>query len=306
LNLFSDDIKVKRGLKRLWIVSSAIWFIAFIVWAIIADGSTFYLFGGRHYSSEWLFITGLTGPIIIYSAWTAVKWIYKGFKEEPTLSVQLDEEPETKAIAKTSKAKIATNTEIETGVEADKVKWWFKLKQVIKAFLLVGLALFLTASLNSIFEAQFDLDNIILPSFIAWFASFAPIWYAQNRLSNRVFAWFLGSVVGLSIYFLWRPFLGLLLIKSYYLDATQVSNIFVFIADFSAAIAIGCSWLVSRKGCLENISNVADAVSRPDSKGARIARVILLLIGGVIIFRFVHGLSQSDSGLFYLYLTRNH
>jgi hypothetical protein len=182
---------------------------------------------------------------------------------------------------------------------------WSKSKRILVILLLVVCTFVLTAQLNAILKNQFDLGYIALPSFLAWIASFYPIWYRKNGIANRLFAWFLGSLTGVSFYFLWRSFVGLWFIRNSYLDAHQVSNLLYFHVYFCVAISIGMSWWVSLKGCQNNILSKDTDKSEIVVQRIEFIKVFNLLTKGffgLAILMSIHRLAQMESGLFYMHL----
>jgi hypothetical protein len=179
---------------------------------------------------------------------------------------------------------------------------WSKSKRIITILLLAICTFVLTSQLNNILKHILDLGYIALPSILAWVASFAPIWYRQNRVTNRLFAWVLGSVTGVSFYLLWRSLVGPWFIKNSYLDAHQVSNLLYFHVYFCVAISIGMSWWVSRKRCQNNILSKDTDQSEVAAQRIGFVKAFNFLAIILAMMIYIDSLARMESGLFSLHL----
>ena len=77
MNLLAEDIKTKRGLRRLWVVCSVIWvLVGYLIGLLIWDSLS-------EVEENTVLLLVPAGPLIILFLFKAVKWVYGGFTDEP-------------------------------------------------------------------------------------------------------------------------------------------------------------------------------------------------------------------------------
>ena len=208
VNLLAEDIKTKRGLRRLWVVSSVIWvLVGYLIGLLIWDSLS------RHEEPIVVSLV-LAGPLIILFLFKAVKWVYGGFTDEPDEIKSSSSEEDKRDSDLSDKPLLAArpnldesdvtydlslNEATDLNVNANKTSVW---AAPLRVTVMVFLQLCFFASLAFLFSItatteSLEISSIVIPRliFVPFFlvCIYPSIWLNKIFITNnpkcQPFAW---------------------------------------------------------------------------------------------------------------------